>query len=118
MFIGQVEWNDDAILDQLTDQVVREIGSDNGILVIDTTTFSKKGRRSVGVERQWCGRYGKSKIVKSPLVSPLWEAKNSFWSTAVCTCRKVGPTIRNVAASQVFPKNESLRKPGMNKPRK
>ncbi len=59
MFIGQVEWDDDAILDKLADQVVREIGSENGILVIDPTSFPKKGRMSVGVERQWCGRYGK-----------------------------------------------------------
>ena len=59
MFVGQIDWNDDAILDTLVDQVVTEIGSPNGILVIDPTAFAKKGKMSVGVERQWCGRYGK-----------------------------------------------------------
>jgi len=59
MFVGQIDWNDDAILDELVDQVVREIGTQNGILVIDPTSFAKKGKMSVGVERQWCGRYGK-----------------------------------------------------------
>jgi SRSO17 transposase len=59
MFIGQVDWNDDAILDELTTQVVREIGTENAVLVIDPTTFPKNGTKSVGVERQWCGRYGK-----------------------------------------------------------
>ncbi len=59
MFVGQVDWNDDAILDELVGQVVKELGSQNGILVLDPTSFSKKGKRSVGVARQWCGRYGK-----------------------------------------------------------
>jgi SRSO17 transposase len=59
IFIGQVDWNDDAILDELADQVVREIGTKNAVLVIDPTSFPKKGTKSVGVDRQWCGRYGK-----------------------------------------------------------
>jgi SRSO17 transposase len=59
LFIGQIDWNDDAILNELRDQVVKVIGSQNGILVFDPTSFAKKGKRSVGVERQWCGRYGK-----------------------------------------------------------
>jgi SRSO17 transposase len=59
LFIGQVDWDDNAILDELVDQVVQEIGSQNGILVLDPTSFAKKGKMSVGVERQWCGRYGK-----------------------------------------------------------
>ena len=59
MFIGQVDWNDDAILDDLAEQVNREIGRDDGILVIDPTSFPKKGLMSVGVARQWCGNKGK-----------------------------------------------------------
>jgi SRSO17 transposase len=59
IFIGQVNWNDDVILDDLADQVAQEIGRDDGILVIDPTSFPKKGLMSVGVARQWCGRLGK-----------------------------------------------------------
>lgn len=58
-FIGQVEWDDNIILDKLTKRVVREIGTPNGILVLDPTSFPKKGTQSVGVQRQWCGRLGK-----------------------------------------------------------
>ena len=58
-FIGQVEWDDEIILDKLTRQIAREIGTKNGILVLDPTSFPKKGKQSVGVQRQWCGRLGK-----------------------------------------------------------
>jgi len=58
-FIGQVEWDDEKILDKLVLRVGREIGTQNGILVLDPTSFPKKGTESVGVQRQWCGRLGK-----------------------------------------------------------
>ena len=59
MFIGQVDWNDDTILDVLARQVARDIGTQDGILILDPTSFPKKGTQSVGVQRQWCGRLGK-----------------------------------------------------------
>jgi len=59
MFIGQVHWDDDIILDKLAKQVAKEIGTPSGILIIDPTSFPKKGTKSVGVQRQWCGRLGK-----------------------------------------------------------
>ena len=58
-FIGQIEWDDEIILDKLTKRIAREIGTKNGILVLDPTSFPKKGKQSVGVQRQWCGRLGK-----------------------------------------------------------
>jgi SRSO17 transposase len=58
-FIGQVEWDDEVILDKLTKRVAREIGTKNGVLALDPTSFPKKGTQSVGVQRQWCGRLGK-----------------------------------------------------------
>jgi SRSO17 transposase len=57
--IGQLEWNDEIILHKLAQRVAREIGTVNGILVLDPTSFPKKGTQSVGVQRQWCGRLGK-----------------------------------------------------------
>jgi SRSO17 transposase len=59
IFIGQTQWDDDVILDKLADQVALKIGRDDGILVIDPTSFPKKGEMSIGVQRQWCGRLGK-----------------------------------------------------------
>ena len=58
-FIGQIEWDDEIILNKLVERVAREIGTQNGILVLDPTSFPKKGTESVGVQNQWCGRLGK-----------------------------------------------------------
>ena len=58
-FIGQIEWDDEIILNKLVQHVAREIGTQNGILVLDPTSFPKKGTESVGVQNQWCGRLGK-----------------------------------------------------------
>jgi SRSO17 transposase len=58
-FIGQIDWDDNIILNKLVKRVVREIGTANGVLVLDPTSFPKKGTQSVGVQRQWCGRLGK-----------------------------------------------------------
>jgi len=59
IFIGQVDWSDEIILDKLVKRIKREIGTNNGVLVLDPTSFPKKGKQSVGVQRQWCGRLGK-----------------------------------------------------------
>jgi SRSO17 transposase len=58
-FLGQSPWDHDPLLDELVDQVGRELGEPDGILVFDPSAFPKKGTESVGVQRQWCGRLGK-----------------------------------------------------------
>lgn len=35
------------------------LGSPRGIIIIDPTSFPKRGEKSVGVARQWCGQLGK-----------------------------------------------------------
>jgi SRSO17 transposase len=43
----------------LARQVGEELGEADGVIVFDPSAFLKKGTKSVGVARQWCGRYGK-----------------------------------------------------------
>lgn len=58
-FVGAGPWDDNLILDRLCDQVGTKLGDDDGLLIVDSTGFVKKGDESVGVARQWCGRIGK-----------------------------------------------------------
>ena len=59
-FIGQSDWNDEVILDKLAVQIANEIGEEDAVLYLDPTSFPKKGKESVGVQHQWCGRLGKN----------------------------------------------------------
>ena len=58
-FIGQVPWNHAPLLTTLARQVSEDLGETDGVIVFDPSAFAKKGTKSVGVARQWCGRLGK-----------------------------------------------------------
>lgn len=58
-FIGCAEWDHAPLMNELARQVGEELGEDDGVLVFDPSAFPKKGKQSVGVARQWCGRLGK-----------------------------------------------------------
>lgn len=58
-FIGESVWDDRPLREELAEQVARELGEPDGVIVFDPSAFAKKGTESVGVARQWCGRLGK-----------------------------------------------------------
>jgi SRSO17 transposase len=58
-FIGQSPWDHHPWFTELATQVGQQLGTPDGILIIDPSAFPKKGNASVGVQRQWCGRLGK-----------------------------------------------------------
>ena len=58
-FLGQAEWDFRPLLDVLAGQVGDRLGEADGVIVFDPSAFAKKGTKSVGVGRQWCGRLGK-----------------------------------------------------------
>mgnify|MGYP003580757957 CR=1 FL=1 len=59
-FIGYMDWDHKPLLDELTRQVAAEIGATDAVIVFDPSGFPKRGADSVGVQRQWCGRLGKT----------------------------------------------------------
>jgi len=59
-FVGYARWDYRPLLDELTDQVARELGEPDAVIVFDPSAFPKRGTESVGVKRQWCGRLGKT----------------------------------------------------------
>lgn len=58
-FVGAGKWEDEPIRKEIGQQVATEMGSDDGVLIVDGSGFQKSGPNSVGTQRQWCGRLGK-----------------------------------------------------------
>ena len=55
----RVPWDADAARDRLQQFVIERFGDEEGIGVVDETSFLKKGTHSVGVARQYLGAAGK-----------------------------------------------------------
>ena len=58
-FMGCAEWDHGPLMMELARQVGEELGEEDGVIVFGPSAFPKKGKQSVGVQRQWCGRLGK-----------------------------------------------------------
>jgi SRSO17 transposase len=58
-FVGCAEWDYQPLIQELARQVGQELGEADAVIVFDPSGFPKKGKQSVGVARQWCGRLGK-----------------------------------------------------------
>jgi SRSO17 transposase len=59
-FVGHGAWDDEAVMAELRRHVKEELADPGATLVIDPSSFIKKGTESCGVKRQWCGRLGKT----------------------------------------------------------
>jgi SRSO17 transposase len=59
MFVGQGAWDDESVMAEIRREVAHELGDPGGVIIIDPSSFPKKGDDSCGVARQWCGRNGK-----------------------------------------------------------
>jgi SRSO17 transposase len=57
--LSHVLWDEEAARDLCREHVVERLGAEDAVLVVDETAFVKKGRRSAGVARQYCGTLGK-----------------------------------------------------------
>ncbi len=59
-FISNSKWSADAVLEQVGAEADSLLGDEqNACLIIDESGIPKKGVKSVGVGRQWCGQLGK-----------------------------------------------------------
>lgn len=59
-FVSECHWDRDGLMQDIALQADTLLGGhEDSILIIDPTSFPKKGTHSVGVARQWSGRLGK-----------------------------------------------------------
>ena len=59
-FLTNSPWDEGPVIDQVAHDADRLIGGKpDSCLLIDETSHPKKGTKSVGVARQWCGERGK-----------------------------------------------------------
>lgn len=57
--LGEADWDEEAVRDDLRAYVVEHLGEENAVLVVDETGFVKKGKKSAGVARQYSGTAGR-----------------------------------------------------------
>src|SRR5271156_1480360 len=58
-FLSQLKWDEDRMRDRLQQFVMAEQAGPNSVGIFDETSDSKKGDKTPGVQKQWCGRLGK-----------------------------------------------------------
>jgi SRSO17 transposase len=58
-FVSDAPWDDDKILTKYRSFVNDDLGSPDGALIFDESSFVKKGQDSIGVAKQYCGTIGK-----------------------------------------------------------
>ena len=58
-FLNSLEWDQEQLIDILQWRVAGKHTSEHSIGLIDETSCPKKGEKTPGVQRQWCGATGK-----------------------------------------------------------
>ena len=100
-FIASSAWDDRPLWTELARQADRLVGGSDACLVIDDTALPKKGTRSVGVARQYCGALGKQTNCQSLVSLSLAQGEvpvpvglrlflPEAWTSDPQRCRQVG----------------------------
>ena len=68
-FMSKSKWDDAGMHGEYRSEVSELLSHENGMQTIDGTDFPKKGHKSVGVARQYCGRLGKTDSCQASVMS-------------------------------------------------
>lgn len=59
-FLASYKWDHERMRNRVQQIVASEHQDNNSVGIIDETSFAKKGNKTPGVQRQWCGSTGKT----------------------------------------------------------
>jgi SRSO17 transposase len=77
-FISNSSWKERAVIDQIAKDADKHLGGNkDSALYIDETGFLKKGKKSVGVSRQWIGQKGKVDNCQTGVFAALGCKRNA-----------------------------------------
>jgi SRSO17 transposase len=99
--LGEADWDEEAVRDDLQTYVIEHLGEDSGVLVVDETGFVKKGKKSAGVARQYSGTAGRRENSQVGVFLLYASAKGAAfldralylpeeWTTDRVRCREAG----------------------------
>jgi len=74
-FMSRSKWDNDAMLDRYREELSALLSHGEGMITGDETSFPKKGNKSVGVMRQYCGSTGKIDNCQSSVMAGYASVK-------------------------------------------
>ena len=76
--LSSAVWDTDGVRDDLRTYTLEHLGNQSAIVVIDETSFPKKGEKSAGVGVQYCGSTGKPRELSGGRLSRLCHRQRAY----------------------------------------
>jgi hypothetical protein len=98
--LNSTVWDADLVRDDLRTYILERFGDQDAVLVIDETSFRKRGKKSAGVKKQYCGTTG---TVENCQVGVFlsYVSKKGY---TLLICPRNGSAILGVAGRLAFQK--------------
>ncbi len=101
--LDRARWDGDEVRDELQKYACAALASPQGVLVIDETGFLKKGRKSVGVQRQYSGTAGRIENCQvGVFLSYASSHGHTLLDRELYLPKAVGRTTRNEASKLMY----------------